>query len=208
MPFELHNQSATLAALVNRQEHHGDDVVSAVTLKLEINDSNTVLDALDPTLRQALYSAVPNEEQLPGVEPTTPLLRSTCIERVVLSQKFEGWTLAIDHGIDDDSQIKLGLCKLSKFSVHPSQGGSVKLVFNASSNDIDPAENGILFGKLGQELNITLTAPAKESGVIDGSVDAYNAERKAREDAGQGRIDELFEAGDEFARQHGSGVLQ
>lgn len=171
MTFELlTTTAATLKTLTPRTEKHGDDDVSAVSLGLSITGPNTLLDALQPGLRDALYRAVEDQEQLPGVEPATPLLRSAGIESVKLTAKFEGWTMRIDARADEDDPITLGGCKVDRFAVEPSQGGTVDLTFRVGTSDIDESEAGWLFGHLSQELWITLTAPPKTDTSIDGTV--------------------------------------
>ena len=189
MTFELNDIEATLRSVTPRTEKHGDDDVFAVSLGFKITTANTILDRLSPTLRDALYKAVPDQEQLPGVEPSTPLLRTRAIDTITLGASFDGWTLAIQHGIDEDAPIKLGDAKVDKFKVTPHEGGSVDLQFRVGSSDIDATEAGLLCAKLGQDVVIALTAPAIQSGpVIDGSAKAFSADHP--------------EAGGLFAQQH------
>jgi len=50
------------------------------------------------------------------------------------------------------------------------EGGSVVLLFRVGTSDISEHEAGVLFGKLGQEVMLTLRAPVKADGpVIDGT---------------------------------------
>ena len=99
---------AHVASVTNRQESHGDEKVPAVSITLELTCANTMLDLIDPTLRQALYKPVDNQDQLPGVEPSTPVLRCNSIDRVVLPTCHEGWSLAVDDGIDDTDPLLFG----------------------------------------------------------------------------------------------------
>jgi|GEM_PF-954868 len=178
MPFQLLTPTAaTLKTVTPRTEIHGDEPVSAISLGLSITGPNTLLDALDGgKLRNALYMAVPDQEQLPGVEPSTPLLRARGIEEVKCAGKLEGWTVAFQHGIGDD--IQLGGSKIDKLRVVPMEGGSIELLFRVGTSDISEDEAGALFGKLGQEVMITVTAPVIASGapIIDGSKAAFEAD--------------------------------
>ena len=191
MPFELLTPTAaTLKTVTPRTEIHGDEPVSAISLGLSITGPNTLLDALDGgKLRNALYMAVPNQDLLPGVEPSTPLLRARGIDEVKCSGTLEGWTVSIEHGIGDD--IELSASKVDKFRVKPMEGGSIELLFRVGTSDISEDEAGALFGKLGQEIMLTVRAPVLASGapVIDGSTEAFKADHP--------------EAGDLFAEQHG-----
>lgn len=180
MPFELKTPTAaTLRTVTPRTEIHGDEKVSAISLGLSIKAANTLLDALDGgKLRHALYMAVPDQDQLPGVEPSTPLLRARGIEEVKCSGSLEGWTVRFEHGIDDDSAIVLGGSKVDKFRVVPIEGGSVELLFRVGTSDIDEGEAGALFGMLGQEVMISIIAPVVAAGepAIDGTTAAFKAD--------------------------------
>jgi hypothetical protein len=172
--------------------------VFAITLGLKISGANTLLDRLSPTLRHALYMAVPDQEQLEGIEPSTPLLRSKLIEEVKIAlNALEGWTLAVDHGIDESEPVKMGGCKVDKFKVLPHEGGSIDLMFRVGSNDIDATEAGLLCSHLSQEISFTLTAPIKPAEPIDGTQEAFE---KDHPDAG-----ELFAAGADVDADTGDG---
>jgi len=158
--FELLTPTpATLTSVTNRVEKHGDDDVPAISLGLKIETANTVLDTLSETLRRALYTRPDGQEDLPGVEQTTPLLRTRDIETLSIARTLEGWTLTVEHGIDEETAIELGACKVDKFKVAPKEGGSVELSFRVGSSDVMPEEAGQLWAKNGQEVSITLTAP-------------------------------------------------
>jgi hypothetical protein len=186
--------AATLTSVTPRTEKHGDDDVFAVSLGLQIIGPNTLLDLLDPTLRATLYTAPEGQEQLPGIDPSTPLLRTRAIDHLKLSASFDGWTLAIDHGIDEADPIKLSGAKVDKFVVEPMQGGSVEIRFRVGSSDIDAAEAGQICAHLGQEISITLRAPEKAPDAIDGSVEAF---KKDHPDAREPDATDLFAAGGE-----------
>lgn len=193
MTFEILTPTdAKLRSVTPRTEKHGDDDVFAISLGLSITGPNTMLDALSPTLRHALYMAVPGQDQLPGVEPATPLLRCKVLQEVKLGPSaFEGWTLAVDHGIDESAPITLGGCKVDKFVVLPSEGGTVELRFRIGSSDIDATEAGLLCSHLGQVVSFTLKAPEarKPETVIDGTGAEFKKDHP--------------EAGDLFAAAHG-----
>lgn len=178
MAFELTDAAAKLSSVTPRTERHGDDEVFAISLGFKLTTANTILDRLNPTLRDALYKAVEGQEVLPGVDATTPLLRTRAIDSLSLGACFEGWTLTIPHGIDEDQPIKIGNARVDKFKVTPHEGGSVDLTFRVGSNDIDATEAGLLCAKLGQEVDISLTAPVIATGapVIDGSTEAFKAD--------------------------------
>lgn len=175
---------AHVASVTNRVEKRGDDEKPAVSIGLELTVANTLLDIIDPALRQALWKPKPDEEpELPGVEVSTPILRCNSIERVVLPTKHEGWTLAVDDGIDDTKPMLFGGTKVDKFSVEPMQGGSAVLRLRCGSSDIDAEKIGKLAMHNGQSIWITLTPPEKPAEAIDGTVGHPGAAASSEPDA-------------------------
>ena len=194
MTFEILTPTdATLTSVTPRTERHGEDDVFAISLGLRVTGPNTLLDLLAPGLRESLYMAVEGQEQLPGVEPSTPLLHCKLVDMISLGASFEGWTIAIDHGIDESDPITLGGAKVDKFKVTPHEGGSVDIAFRVGSNDIDAAEAGLLCSHLAQVISFTLRAPEikKAEPVIDGTGADFKREHP--------------DAGDLFVAQHGGG---
>lgn len=170
---------AKLATLTPRSERHGDEDVPAVSLGLELTCANTLLDVIDPKIRHSLYMAVEGQEQLPGVEPATPVLRCNSFDRHTLPAKYEGWTLQIDDGVDETEPMTFGSCKCDKFSVEAKQGGSVVLRLRVGTSDLDAERSGFLGMHVGQPVWITLTAPEKQPDVIDASKDATDLPKDA-----------------------------
>lgn len=186
MTFELLTPTdAKLASFNIRNEKHGDEDVLAFSMGLKITAANTFLDVLAPGLRESLFMAVEGQEQLPGVEPATPLLRCKGIGRIELAASFEGWTLAIPHGIDEETAIVIGGAKVDKWRVVPFEGGSVEVSCRIGSNDVDETELGKLGGKLGQVISFTLTAPKfiAPPDVIDGTIEAFKRDHPGAADA-------------------------
>lgn len=177
---------AHLATLTPRSEKHGDDDKPAVSLALEIVGANTLLDSIDPTIREALYKAVEGQEDLPGVDPSTPVLRCNSIDRVILPTKHEGWTLQVDDGIDNTDPMTFGGCKVDKLSVEPKQGGSITLRMRVGTSDLDAARSGFLGMHVGQSVRITLTAPKPGAPVIDGTTEAFERDHPLFDGAGGG----------------------
>lgn len=153
---------AHLATLTPRSQKHGDDEVPAVSLGLELTVGNTLLDAIDPNIREALFKRIDGQPDLPGVESSTPVLRCNSIDRVTLPTKYEGWTLEVDDGIDDTTPKAFGSCKVDKFSVEPKQGGSCLLRIRIGTSDLDAERSGMLGMHVGQSIWIKLRAPEKQ----------------------------------------------
>ncbi len=165
-----------VASVTNRQETHGDEKVPAVSIGLELTAANTILDLIDPKLREALYKAVEGQDQLPGIEPATPVLRCNSVDRVVLPTSHEGWTLQVDDNIDESDPMTFGSVKVDKFSVEPKQGGSIVLRFRCGTSDISAETLGKLGMCNGQSIWVKLTAPEKKADAIDGTTEAFKTD--------------------------------
>lgn len=195
---------AHVASVANRTEKHDDDDVPAVRLTLQIEAANTLLDCIDPSIRQALYKAVEGQDQLPGVEPTTPVLRCNSFGTIELDRTHEGWTLEIDQGIDEAEPMTFTGCKVDKFRVEAKQGGSVVLRLRIGTSDVDADRLGALAMHNGQSIFMRLIAPKPKAEAIDGTVGHPGAAAAA---AGQGDLlgdEPQPEAGDAFADAHAS----
>lgn len=167
---------AALTAVTNRTEKHGDEDVPAVSLQVSIEAANTLLDSIDPAIRQALYKAVDDQEQLPGVEPTTPVLRCNSFGTLEIDRAHEGWTLEIDAGIDEGEPMTFSGCKVDKFRVDAKQGGSVVLRMRIGTSDVDADRLGALAMHNGQSIFVRMIAPEPKAEAIDGTQTAFDAD--------------------------------
>lgn len=180
---------ARLATLTSRSEFHGDDEVPAVTLGIEIEGPNTMLDCIDPAIREGLYKRADTED-IPGVEPSTPVLRCNSIDRTLLATKCDGWTLLVDDGLDDTEPAVFGGVNLTKFSVEAKQGGTVVLRLKAGTSDLDTERSGMLGMHIGQSIWIKVKPPEKQPDAIDASSSARDLPLDV-------------DAGSLFAQEHG-----
>ena len=160
--LEIHEfTEARMASLTTRIQKHGDDDVPAVSLGLQMTVANTMLDVIDPSIRESLFKRVDGQPDLPGLESTTPALRCNSIDRAVLSTKYEGWTLEIDDGIDETTPKTFGGVKVDKFVVEPMTGGTCLLSLRVGTSDLDAEKSGMLGMRLGQSIWIKLRAPER-----------------------------------------------
>ncbi len=203
---------ATITSVTPRIEKHGDDDRPAVSIKVAIEAPNTLLDAIDPQIRHALYVAVEGQDELPGVEAATPVLRCNSFDTHHLTTKHEGWTLAVDNDIDDTNPMKFGGVKVDKLVVEAKQGGSIVLSLRLGTSDVDADRMGWLAMHNGESIWITLTPPEKAPDAIDGTKEAFERDhpQPSAEDlfaAGAGPEDEGSEGGDPDAGQASKDAL-
>lgn len=164
---------AKLTSVTPRTEMHGDEEVPAVSIGVEIECANTLLDLIDPQIRHALYKPKPEDTpELPGVEASTPVLRCNSIDRVKLTTAHEGWTLHVHHSIDEETPPwAFGGTKVDNLSVEAKQGGAVVLRLRCGTSDVDEARMGWLCVHKGQAITLALLAPkpGEEKLVGDGA---------------------------------------
>lgn len=170
-----------MASLTTRIQKHGEDDVPAVSLGLQMMVANTMLDVIDPNIRESLFKRVDGQPDLPGMEATTPALRCQSIDRAVLTTKYEGWTLEVDDGIDETTPKTFGGCKVDKFIVEPITGGSCMLSLRIGTSDLDAEKSGMLGMRLGQSIWIKLRAPER---VADAPAQAPAKPADDKSDAG------------------------
>jgi len=171
MPFDLTDQMVTLNSVTPRTETHGEDRVFAISLGFKLSGPNTLLDRLSAALRPMLYRGDEGQEDIPGVEASTPYLRLPGVEQLNIRGQLTGWTLTVGYGIGEP--MKIGDAKVDKFRVVPHHDGIVDILFRVGSSDIDATEAGRLCSQLSQEITISLAAPVKQEAPIDGSVAAF-----------------------------------
>lgn len=173
------------------KENHGPDLVQAVSLRMRWTTTNEQLELLHPQLKDMLFWREPQvdaQEQLEIVPDVTPNLRVPIATLPIkIDAEFTGYSAKIDHGIDDTTALELYVCKLSKFTVDAREGGTVGIEWSLHSNkEITPELVGLLCGKEGVEIVLTLTPPAKDTGdVIDGTQAAFDADHPISDDESQ-----------------------
>lgn len=210
-------QQAQLMSFTGRTEVHGKDRVPAVSFRLRFSGPNTLLDLLSPTLRPAFYTAAEGQEVLPGVEPSTPNLRSKDVTHLALGAVYEGWTVHIEHGIDESTHLEMGNAKIDSFSVDFHDGGSVDIECRVSTSDVDALGAGLLWSKQLRTLPVCLIAPkaletnpeagkAEATGAeIDGTQAAFERDHPPLEDDGQQSILDAMQRGEPVASSDEAG---
>jgi hypothetical protein len=188
-----------------RKEHHGKDLRQAVSLRLRWETNNADLLLLHPNLKDALFWLPPEaagQEQLPDLPQVQPFLRvSSLVMPLKLNLAFTGYTLSIEYGIADTTDLELYVCDLSKFTVEGFEGGTVAVEWSLASNkEVTPELVGLLCGLEGSEIVATQTPPSIATGdAIDGTQAAFDRDHPGVA-AG---AEEEREPGDLFAEMHG-----
>jgi hypothetical protein len=155
---------ATLTTFTGRTETHGKATVPAVSFRLRFSGPNTLLDLLSPTARKTFYMAAEGQEDLPGVDPTTPHLRSRDIKAWAPEYAYEGWTVTIDSSGNEDARIEMGGCKVDNFSCElHDDPGMVDIELRVSTSNVNRFGAGWLWSKQQQKVFVMLAAPLTPS---------------------------------------------
>lgn len=182
-----------------RKETHGKELVQAISLRLEwCPVENSALDLVQQGLQDMIFWTPPKvaaQCTLDGVPPVKKHIRCPSVARPwKVDGSLSGYTLMIEHGIDDSTALELYSCGIDKFEVDAKEGGSAVIRWSLASNkQITRELIGALCGLEGTEVVATLTAPTTTEGeAIDGTKGHPGAA------AAGGDPD----AGDLFADQH------
>lgn len=159
--------SLLVVKATNRKERHGKTKVQGITLRVEWwPHSNEALNMLSPGLQDSVFFAPPQEsaqEKLDAVPQALTHLRVPGMwPQKAPMVEFAGYTMEIEHGIDETTALTLYECKLDKFEVDAKEGGACSMRFNVgSSQQITPELLGQLCAKEGLEVKLVrLTPPA------------------------------------------------
>jgi hypothetical protein len=161
VPFEMLTKTeATLTTFTGRTETHGKAKVPAVSFRLRFSGPNTLLDKLSKTAREAFYMATPGQDNIEGVELTTPHLRSRDITAWSPENAYEGWTVTIDRTGNQEDDIELGGCKVDGFvcELHDDPG-NVDIECRVGTHHLTPDEAGYLWSKQSHKVFVMLAAP-------------------------------------------------
>ena len=172
MLFELKTETeCELTTFVGRTQKSGRDDVPAVTFRLKLGSvPNGLLDLFSPTIRHTAYMAVEGQEDLPGVEAATPILRSKDLKHWAPETRLEGWNVTIARGRNDDTALQMGSVKLDDFKFDLHEGGTVDVDFRASTADVDEEGAGFLWGRQKRKVFARIVAPELPAPAIDGTV--------------------------------------
>jgi len=145
-----------------RAEKHGETIVPAIDLRLEIETGNDVLAMLDPALPATFYEC--RQGQLNGV-PQVAEKADLRFPDLDPSGKWngesEGYALTLDRGLGGrKSNIELADCRVHKIAWTVMAGGSVELRFSVSCvHDLSELKIGQLAMQIERDVYVQLDPP-------------------------------------------------
>lgn len=153
-----------------RTELHGEDRVRAIDLAFSLTGENTLLDLIEPGLRELHFcnnSLKAGQEVLPGVLIPLPNLRYPKLPlsyHYAKGEKWRGFRFVWDWGTEG-AHVDFTDAVLSNLHYELLEGGSCKVYFTVQYNGEELANNDV-YGELAGlasmgEIYIQLLAPAE-----------------------------------------------
>lgn len=161
--FQLTKTVAKIDSFTPRAEKHGKENKAAGTLKISLTAHGSVLNHFDERLRPLLFRrpAAGEQQQLIDGDNLTELAMPH-MAPIRLNEKFPGYTLGIESGLDLSTPMELDAVELSAFQIEAQKGGTVKLSFNAACHPDGEEQFGALCKLIQNKAEITLTPPKPE----------------------------------------------
>lgn len=157
MAFELTEVTRVNFTNANvRREMHGEEHVRAVDLSMTITGENTLLDLIEPGLREhhfCNHALKAGQEVLPDVVIPLPNLRHPKLApRQAWGTKKDrarGYRFVLDFGLGEEggSNVDLTDCVLGKLWYELMEGGSVTIGFTVQYNG-EELQDDALYGRL------------------------------------------------------------
>ena len=171
MAFELAESTAVTITNANpRRELHGEEKVRAIDISFTLTGENTLLDLLEPGLREHHYfnkAVKDGQVALPGVLIPLPNLRHPLLPtsfEYARKQRWRGYRFIWDWGIEG-ARVDFSDAVLTGLHYDLFEGGSVTIKGKVQYNGDELLDND-LFGELSGlaaegEIYIKLLAPAE-----------------------------------------------
>jgi hypothetical protein len=154
MPFQL--EAVTQVAFTNanvRRELHGEEHVRAFDLAMTMTGENTLLDLIEPGLREHHYcnkALAAGQETLPDVLIPLPDLRHPKLPAkfaYAKGEKARGYRFVLDFGLGGESNLDFSDCVLSTVWYELNQGGTVTIGWTIQYNG-DELKDDSIYGRV------------------------------------------------------------
>lgn len=168
--LEFDRITASIRSVNLRAEKHGPEEVPACDLKIETDQPNSVLAFFGSQLLDSLYwraetTEAPAQAELDSVEPIAEKPNLRCPKLVGpfgIAYEGVGYTLRIEWGIDDSTEIAIYDARINAITIDPKEGGSVTVKLRAQF-EVDEKLAGRLGVMIGREVTMSIEPPETES---------------------------------------------
>lgn len=166
--LKLETHEAQLASVNLRTEKHGQERHLAVDINVSVRGPNTMLDMLEPGLRQSLFRKARKGEPVgdvvddPKAEDVGNLVAVShpTLKPITLEGKFPGYELEVLPSVQlvegkESEPLVLVAVQVKDITVDPIEGGSVLITFKAQA-PVEPSDLADL-GELLTHPNVLVT---------------------------------------------------
>lgn len=171
MPFQLTEVTKITVTNANpRRELHGEEKVRAIDLSFALTGENTLLDLIEPGLREHHYcnkALTAGQEVLPEIVIPLPNLRFPRLPlayKYANGDKWRGYRLVRDYGLEEEA-FDFTDVVLANLHYDIAEGGTVSIFGTIQYNGDELADNdlyGLLSGLASEgDIHVKLLAPAE-----------------------------------------------
>lgn len=157
--FELTNHKMKLSSVNPRAEMHGEERKPACDLKFDVDCASDVLIHFHSELRQMLFKKDETPDLVDQAQPDAlTALRFPRLGTLKYDWEGTGYTVTIDYGLGEKSNIIIGDCTIDGLRIDPMNGGSVKIGFRVICHP-ESKQFGQLCELIQQDMEVTVTPP-------------------------------------------------
>lgn len=162
--FQLEQHHAVIGNVNFRKENHGDEKVAAVDIKFETKSSSTLLDSIDPELRNRFFKKPGRGEQqtLPIDGNDLTALAMPMLGEQKIGHEFECYEVELEGLLDHVDPVFFADAKIKKLSFTPIEGGSIEMSLTISTRIEDDDDAPLLAAWRRGECRLSLTPPSRE----------------------------------------------
>lgn len=168
--FSLDQQKCKLAHLNVRSEIHGEEIKTAIDLKIEMKVSNDILSEFDPALKSALYqkpdAASSQQGELIKDPGHLPSLKFPKLAPIKWGYEGAGYAATVHYGVSGKDDILLIDTEIDGFRFDCQDGGTVAVIFRVVAHP-DAVSIGRLSEMIQTEISLTLEPPSEEKQLDD-----------------------------------------
>lgn len=165
----LERQECKLTHVNIRSENHGEELATAVDLKLETMFTNDFLAHFAPTLKHSLYYVNPDKggdlvDQSHAEDAHyAPSLRYPKLGPLKWDEELTGATFTVHTGAVSGKDMELELSNVNEFTLEPIEGGMVRLTFRVQTHPCE-RDIGRLASFIKQTVEVSVTPPGEPVG--------------------------------------------
>lgn len=157
--FKLVEQEVLLNNYNPRTEKHGQDSEPASSLQFKMTGLNTLLDLIDPDLRETYFVADPAKYDIE--EGYLPSLRFPLMPSIVWNLVQPGCRVTIHGELETSKDLNLINAEIKSFQITLKEGGSVEIAFTVNCHPNED-EAGWIYIHMKTGMTISIEPPSAD----------------------------------------------